>query len=88
MRVRIQLLFKVTNLQPLVYASIVSVHGPSWLYFETLKLLNFDFHTDPGRIRIQLFFKVMNLQPLLYAFILSVHGPPRLYFETLKAFEF
>jgi hypothetical protein len=25
----------------------VSVHGPLRLYFEPLKLLNFDFHTDP-----------------------------------------
>jgi hypothetical protein len=25
----------------------VSVHGPPRLYFERLKLLNFDFHSDP-----------------------------------------
>ncbi len=23
------------------------VHGPPWLYFERLKLLNFDFKADP-----------------------------------------
>ncbi len=44
-----------TNLQPLVYrpsrapfwVSILSVPGLPWLYFEPLKLLNFDLNTDP-----------------------------------------
>jgi hypothetical protein len=47
------------NLRPLVYrppglhiepplpqASIVSVQGPTWLCFETLNMLNFDFNAD------------------------------------------
>ena len=29
-------------------ASIVSVHGPPWLFFEPLELLNFDFNVDPN----------------------------------------
>ncbi len=28
-------------------ASIVIVHGPPWLHFEPLKLLNVDFNADP-----------------------------------------
>jgi hypothetical protein len=46
------------NLRPLVYrpsrapyftlqASIISTHGPQWLYFEPLKLMYFDFNADP-----------------------------------------
>ncbi len=27
---------------------MMRVHGPLLLYFETLKLLNFDFNADPG----------------------------------------
>jgi hypothetical protein len=72
-RIRIQLHFKVMgicdhwsiDLQGSILspqASIVSVHGPTWLCFEPLKLLNFEFIADPDqlftlmpiRIRIQL----------------------------------
>ncbi len=30
-----------------LHASIVSVHGPPWIHFEPLQLLNFDFDPDP-----------------------------------------
>jgi hypothetical protein len=30
-----------------LHASIASVHGPPWLRFEPLSLLNFDFNADP-----------------------------------------
>jgi hypothetical protein len=30
-----------------LHASILSVHGPAWLQFEPLKVLNVDFNTDP-----------------------------------------
>jgi hypothetical protein len=30
-----------------LHASTVSVRDPSWLYFELLQLLNFDFDEDP-----------------------------------------
>ncbi len=58
MRIRILLLIKVFRIcdhwwQTLkgsilsLNAFIVSVHGPSWLLFEPLKLLYFDFSADP-----------------------------------------
>ncbi len=30
-----------------LYASIVSIHGPLWLYCQLLKILNFEFNADP-----------------------------------------
>ncbi len=30
-----------------LHASIVTVHGPTWLHFEPIKLLNFDFNAQP-----------------------------------------
>jgi hypothetical protein len=46
--------------EPILYASILSVHGPPWFRFEPLKLMNFDCNADRDpafsliRVRIQL----------------------------------
>jgi hypothetical protein len=34
-------------------ASILSVTGPSWLYFEPPELLNYDFDADPALVLAQ-----------------------------------
>ncbi len=56
MRIRILLLIKVMRIcdhwstdRPFLslHASILSIHGLSWLHFEPLKLLNFDFNAGP-----------------------------------------
>jgi hypothetical protein len=58
MRIRIRLIKKLWEFAttgPLILrgsilslqASIVSVHGTPWFYFQPLKLLNFDFNADP-----------------------------------------
>jgi len=52
-RIRILLLIKAMRIQTLqgfilsIRASIVSVHGPPWLFLMPLKLLNYDFNADP-----------------------------------------
>ncbi len=54
-QIRILLLIKViqicdhwfTGPPRLHHVSTLSVHGPAWIHFEPLQLLNFDFDADP-----------------------------------------